>query len=238
MTYLASELISRAYYIAGIVARGDQTVSGQEATDGLFLLNALLASKSIKDSLIPYYKTDAFDTEANKEHYEIEGLISLVALTFDQGTVRFPTNFQTTRSYYASGRVITLNNLPFNFNARRTKGGMTISFYPLPQTAYPVQIFGKFSWPKIESLDEDLEDVFDDPYIEYLRLKLSRYICIENNITMQPDAATELKSLENSLINLSAPDLTINKYSTLKASPVISWPFINLGNGYWPGGVG
>ena len=45
MPYLAQTLITRSWYLSGIVARGAQTVTGDQITDGLMMLNALLDFK-------------------------------------------------------------------------------------------------------------------------------------------------------------------------------------------------
>ena len=54
-SYLASELVSRSWNLSGIVAREFETVSGQEGSDGLYLLNEVLAEKSYDLKLIPYW---------------------------------------------------------------------------------------------------------------------------------------------------------------------------------------
>ena len=54
-SYPCSQLISRAWNLSGVVAREFETVSGQEGSDGLWLLNELLAEKSYDLKLIPYW---------------------------------------------------------------------------------------------------------------------------------------------------------------------------------------
>ena len=39
MVYTALELITRSYYLSGIVSRANQGLQGYQATDGLWLLN-------------------------------------------------------------------------------------------------------------------------------------------------------------------------------------------------------
>ena len=64
--YLANDLISRSWYLSGIVARRLQSVTGDQAMDGLFLLNALLDWKSIQIDLIPYWTYYEFPAQIGK----------------------------------------------------------------------------------------------------------------------------------------------------------------------------
>ena len=66
MAYTAAELVNRAWYLSGIVGRNLETVSGQQATDGLFLLNTLLSFKATDLRLIPYYKRYQFSMVAGQ----------------------------------------------------------------------------------------------------------------------------------------------------------------------------
>ena len=62
MVYSALQLITRSYYLSQVVSRQLQTVSGDEITDGLYLLNALLDYKSTDVRLIPYFTRFEFDS--------------------------------------------------------------------------------------------------------------------------------------------------------------------------------
>jgi len=75
MTYSASKLITQAYYTSGFVARGLRVVSGAELSDGLDLLNGLLADKTPQIGLIPFFKEYQFPTIAQQEIFYVPGLV-------------------------------------------------------------------------------------------------------------------------------------------------------------------
>ena len=89
MAYSALTLITRSYYLSQIVARNLETVTGDQITDGLFLLNALLDYKSTDIRLIPYFQRYTFNSVVAQEEYYIPNLLYIDALTFNIGDVRF-----------------------------------------------------------------------------------------------------------------------------------------------------
>ncbi len=66
-SYLASQLITRSWNLSGIVARELEVVSGQQASDGLYLLNEVLAEKSYDLKLIPYWGRIEFNLVQGQE---------------------------------------------------------------------------------------------------------------------------------------------------------------------------
>ena len=55
MAYTAQTLVTRSWYLSGIVSRNLQVVTGDQITDGLQMLNDLLNFKQIETDLIPYW---------------------------------------------------------------------------------------------------------------------------------------------------------------------------------------
>src|SRR5215470_3359836 len=104
-TYPARLLITRSWYLSGIVARGLQVPTGDQGVDGLFLLNALLNWKTIDTVLIPYWTYYTFNAVANQEKYFIPNLYAVESLTFNDGVVRYATDFVTRRVYFGTSRV-------------------------------------------------------------------------------------------------------------------------------------
>src|SRR5690242_7261479 len=104
MAYTALELINRAYYLSQIVSRQLQTVTAQQVTDGLYLLNADLDYKSTDVRLIPYYRRYEFDTVQGQEEYFIEDLLLVDTLTFNIDTVRYSLIENTRMEYFAGPR--------------------------------------------------------------------------------------------------------------------------------------
>lgn len=233
MAYTARQLISRSWYLSGIVARGLQTVSGDQITDGLFLLNALLNWKSVQVDLIPYFTYYEFPAVVNQEEYYIENLYQVESLTFNKQTVRYSTQRTGRTAYFGSSRVDDIESLPFNWTFNRKLDGGTIYLYFKPDEAYPIKIMGKFGLTNV-TLDTDMLLTYDASYIEYLRYCLAQYMCSEYGITFNPESAQILKGLEHELMYVSPPDLALTKTSILTKGAGLNWADINLGRGWRP----
>lgn len=233
MTYTVQKLISNAYYLSGIVARGFETVSGDQYTDGLDLLNSLLAFKTVDDRTIPFFLPYQFTAVVGQEMYFVPNLIEVQSITFNIGTVRFSMSEQQRKAYFGAPRVDNISALPFNWHMEKTIGGSNIYMYFLPAGEYPIKIFGKFSLSNITNTT-DLSTVFDTFYIEYLRYLLADYICEFNNIDMPMKAAMRLKTYEKKIIDFSPFDFTVDKVSTLEQDSGYNWADVNIGLGWRP----
>ena len=67
MAYVARKLVTRAFNLSGVVSKELQTLEGDQAAEGLELLNDLLAENSTDTRLIPYFKKTEFDVEVGGE---------------------------------------------------------------------------------------------------------------------------------------------------------------------------
>lgn len=233
MPYLARELINRAFYLSQVVSRELETVSGQQVSDGLVWLNALLSLKSAYSRLIPYYQQYEFNATPTVEEYFVPNLVQPETLTFNIGPVRYSTMPAGRKAYFGAGRVDNINSLPFNWHFERVLGGSNIFLYFVPDSAYPIKIWGKFGFDNV-TLDQDLLETFDEYYIDYLRYRLALRICSEYGIPFQPQAMEELAELEQAMTDVSPPDLTLTKYSSLQGDGGINWADVNLGRGWRP----
>lgn len=234
MATTARQLITRSWYLSGIVARNAQTVSGDQITDGLELLNALLDWKSINTALIPYWTYDTtITTVAGQESYFIPNCLAIESMTFTLDSVRYSMDYVTRRVYFGSGRVENIQSLPFNYTFNRQLGGGTAYLYFIPQSDYQLKIMGKFALQDV-TLDENLETVYDKSYIEYLRYALARYMCSEYGILFNPESAQILKSIERELMYVSPPDLSLMKASVLSNSAGLCWEDVWTGQGWRP----
>ena len=126
MSFTARELISKAYYLSGIVSKRLQTVGGEQINEGLELLNELLSVEGVTGSLIPYFKEHDLTAVAGQELYFIPNLIQVETLTFNIGTVRYSMQPRGRVDYFGSGRVDNINSLPYDWHVERTKGGMKL----------------------------------------------------------------------------------------------------------------
>ena len=134
MAYTAQTLITRSWYLSGIVARNLQVVTGDQITDGLMLLNALLDFKQIETDLIPYWTYIGMPLIGGQEYYYLPNVADIELGTFNIGPVRYPMQQRQRKAYFGSSRVDNIQTLPFDWNFNRGEGGGTLSFYFLPQS--------------------------------------------------------------------------------------------------------
>lgn len=233
MAYTVTQLINRAYYLSQVVSRELEQVSGQQLTDALDWLNALLSLKSAYSRVIPYFSEFDFNAVTGQEEYFVPNLVQAETLTFNIGPVRYSTSPTGRKQYFGSGRVDNIQSLPFNWHFERVLGGSNVFLYFVPNTNYPIKIWGKFGFNNV-TLNQDLEMLYDEYYIDYLRYRLAMRICSEFGIPIQPQALEELKELEEAMTDISPPDLIMTKLSTMQESKGLSWSDINLGQGWRP----
>ncbi len=233
MAYTALQLITRSYYLSQVVARELETVSGDQITDGLYLLNAILDFKSSDLRLIPYFQRDTFTTVQGQEEYTIPNLLSVDSITYNIGDVRYAMREMTRDEYFASFRVDNIQSLPFQYRLERELDAMHIFFYPSPADAYVVKYSGKFGFDTV-TLATDLSTVFDLYYIEYLRYALAEYICSEYGATFPDASMMKYKELQKKIMDVSPYDLSISKRSYFGTGIGIDWAMVNLYRGYLP----
>ena len=215
MAYTAQQLITRAWYLSGIVARNLQSVTGDQITDGLAMLNDLLNFKQIETEYIPYYTyNQSIVCVPGQEVYFIPSCASIEFLTFNFQDVRYAMNGQSQGQYFGSTRVNNITTLPFNWTFVRENGGGNLYLYFIPDQPYPLNIFGKFFLTDV-TLQTDLSFTLDTSYIEFLRYSLANYMCSEYGIGFNPESAKILMSYKRKLMYMSPPDMTCNKTSVL-----------------------
>ncbi len=227
MAYTARELITRSFFLSQVVSRGLQTVSGEQITDGLYLLNALLDYKSTDLRLIPYFQRTTFNTVAGTESYFVDDLLYIDSLTFNIGTVRYSLLDFTRKEYFANPRVDDVQSLPYCYRAERELGGMRIFLYFVPADVYVMKISGKYGFSEV-TLDTDLSLVYDLYYIEYLRYSLASEICEEWGSTFPDQSKLKLTAMEKKLMDVSPADLSMTKRGYFSGVPALDWQLCNL----------
>lgn len=234
MVMLASELISDAWYLSGIVRRELQTVSGAQMSLGLKLLNTMFSLKSINPNLIPFYSFPTFNTVIGQESYFVEGLVSADVLTFTlDNTLRMSVLKKGRDSYRGSSRVNNIKSLMFDWNFERAKGGANIKLYFLPDKVYPVVVTGKVALTSVTE-DTDLSLTYEDNYLFYLQNELAKYQCQAYRRALPDDIRQELEELRYSVDQLSPTDFTIEKLSGFKSSSIDPFVFANFSQGWLP----
>lgn len=234
MAYTALQLINRAYYLSQVVSRQLQTVSGEQVTDGQFLLNALLNYKSTDLRLIPYFQRATFPTVQGQEEYFIDNLLYVDSLTFNLGTVRYSLIENTRKEYFDGPRIDDVQSLPYCYRVERELGGARIFLYFVPDTVYTMKLSGKYALTEV-SLTTDLSLLYDQFYIEYLRYSLAQEICEDYGATFPDESKMKLSAMEKKLMEVSPPDLSIQKRGYFGSrTGVLDWQQVNIGKGWYP----
>lgn len=238
MAYTTQQLISNAYYLSQIVARELETVSGSQLDDGLFRLNGFISKKDISTKLIPYYTVTEDNFVAGQEIYFIPNLVDVETFAFfiEDGSnenVRFEMQRKTREQYFGYARVDNVESLPFQWYAERATGGMNIYVYFTPDKAYPYIFTGKYSLGQL-ALNQDLELVFDNFFLEYLMYGLSIYLCEWYSVEPPQSVVMEFKDLESKMRAISPVDFTMRKQSYFWGSGGINYADVNIGKGWRP----
>lgn len=234
MAYTVTELITRAFYLSQVVSRELETVSGQQLEDGLVWLNALFSLKSANSRLIPYYTEYDLLAVIGQEKYFIPNLVNAETMTFNLGPIRYSMMPTGRKAFFGTGRVDNISTLPFSWHAERSLGGTDIYLYFLPSDNFPLKIWGKFGFDNV-TLNQDLSLTFEEFYIDYMRYRLALRICSEYGIPLQPQTMAELEELEEAMVDVSPPDLSLTKFSSMQGQTGLNWGDINLGRGWRPG---
>lgn len=260
MTYTAQQLITRSWYLSGIVARNIQTPTGDQIYDGLEMFNDLLNFKQIETDLIPYWQYITFNSVPQQEFYFLPFVAEVETSTFNIGVVRYPMVSTCRTNYFGSSRVDNISTLPFSWNYERGVGGGTMGMYFIPDQEYPIKMKVKIFLVDVD-LDIDLQNVtasfnntynipgytpyvfinngiqgYDTSYVEYLRYALARYMCSEYGVEFNPESQRIFQSYQRKLMYMDPPDLSMKKMSILQSdqSPGYSWGDVNVGQGYRP----
>lgn len=232
MAYTTLQLISNAYYESGIVSRGYETVSGQQANDGLQFLNELIADKTVENGLIPYYEQYDFAAVAGQEKYFIPDLIEVETFVFFIDTVRYQTENRARREYFGSSRADNIKSLPGSWHMERCFKGANLYIYFKPNINYPLTLWGQFRLKSVV-INQDLSLTLDQFYITYLKFDLAVRLCEEYNYTVPQSVAKQLAKYEDNISKKSGPmDMRIYKLSTLQRRGGINYGTVNLGHGW------
>ncbi len=232
MAYSAARLITDSYYLSGVVARNFEVVSAEQMTDGLNLLNFILADKNFDAKAIPFYTKYETVTVISAPFFFVPNLIIDETLTFYIGSTRFPTQRVSRDQFFGTGRA-NFDSLIFTWHPERCLNGTNIHLFPFPNAAYPVEIWGKFALTQLTNADVDLSLSYELAYINYFKHKLAQRICQFNTKTFPPEVKEELKIIEDDLGAMNPIDFTQKYISTLadnENSP--TWALVNL-DGYW-----
>ena len=233
MVYTATKLITKAFYLAKVVARDLETVTGSELEDGLDLLNAELSFTATNPELIPYYSEATLNAVVGQEKYFIANLIEPTSFTFNINNVRYGTLYQGRNKYFGISRVDNIRSLPFRWHIERTKGGSDLYLYFVPSDTFVLKIFGKYGLTSVTA-STDLELTYDLYYINYLKYVVASLIAAEWDIDIPAAVLRQLEIYKNRVENVSNPDLFNTKVSQLSGKNGLNWGDVNIGRGFRP----
>jgi len=232
MAYTTLQLINFAYYESGIVSREFETVSGQQANDGLIFLNDLIADKTVENGLIPYYQEYDFAAVIGQEKYFIPDLITIDTFVFYIDSVRYQTENRGRREYFGTSRADNIQSLPGSWHMERCFNGANLYIYFKPNLNFPLTIWGQFRLNSV-TINQDLSLTLDRFYINFLRYELAERLCAEYRYSTPPGVAKALANYTDQISKKSGPlDLNMIKLSSLQQRGGINYASVNLGHGW------
>ncbi|SRR6266478_5229613 len=234
MTYLTTNLITDSYYLSSIVSRDFETTTGAQVSDGLRLLNDLLADRSIDNGTIPYSSKTAFPAISGTSVYSIPNLINMEIFVFYIQSIRYETRNQQRHEFFGSFRATAIQSLPFNWHFERNLGGGTLYLYFIPDIAYPLEIWGTFALTSVTEF-QDLSLTLDQFYTNFLKYLLAQRLCDYNSWATPQSVLLQLEKYYQ-WINKSTNvmDLRQRKVSSLATTTAINYALVNLSNGWVP----
>lgn len=229
---IVAALINDAYYYSGITSFEFETVSRSQSDAGLRLLNDLLSEKSISAAMIPYSSHTELTTQVGVAEYEVDNLVELQVLTFNDGTTRWPLVRDMQRAFFGSFRIDDIQSLLSHFYAERQKNKTIIYLYFLPNKEYTLNITGKYKLSSVV-LDTDLSPIFDDFYTSYLKILLAIRLCMFMQVTPSPDLKKQLFEFNRELNKIEGADLSIVR-PRMSRTPVPETDGRSWWNGWMP----
>lgn len=234
MASLTSDLITKAYYTSGIVSRSFEQPTSEQITDGLALLNQVIADRTVNESTIPYTEKLSMVAIPGQTEYFIENLIDLDVFTFYIGEVRYQTRNQQRQDYFGSFRPMNIQSLPWNWHIERTLNGANLYLYFVPNVAYPLELWGSFRLVSV-TLFQDLSLTLDNFYINFLLYLLAQRLCEYNSYKTPQNVLTQIEKYDKWISNTTnVIDLKTQKLSSLGSQSTINWAVVNLSSGWLP----
>lgn len=235
MALLTSSLITNAYYTSGIISRDFESPTGSQTTDGLRLLNELIEDRTVDEGTIPY--TDKYTTNAvaGTSEYFIPNIIDIDVFTFYIQSIRYQTRNMQRQDYFGTFRPVNIQSLPWNWHFERKLGGGTLFLYFVPDTNYPLEIWGSFRLTSV-TLFQDLSLTLDQFYTNFLQYLLAERLCNFNSYAVPVDVANQLNKYYRWISNnTNILDLKQQKLSSLSGGGAINYAVVNLGtSGFMP----
>lgn len=235
MAYTVQQLLTKAFFVAGIAGHDFQTVTGPQLSYGLQVLNDIIDDKQIETDMIPYTTTlYNFNSISGQEMYFIPGLVQVDTLCFFIDSIRYSMSNVSRDVYFGSSRANNIDSLPVTFHAERCLNGTNIFLYFYPNTAYPMQLLGLFQLDEV-AYNYDLSLQFERFYINYLGYATAVRLCIEYGYAVPPDVRQTLQWYQDNISKRSAPmDLKARNINCFNVGSSVNYAQVNIGQGYAP----
>ena len=234
MAYLTSNLIADSYYLSGIVSREFETVTGSQTTDGLRLLNEVLADRTLDEGTIPYTDKLSFPAISGTSEYFIANLIDIDVFVFYIQGIRYQTRNQKRNEFFGSFRATQIQSLPWNWHLEREFAGGRLFLYFIPDVAYPLEIHGTFRLNSV-TLFQDLSLTLDQFYTNFVQYLLAERLCQFFSYNVPANVAMQLNKYIKWINNTTnVMDLRTQKLSSLNNGVAINYAMVNLSGGWVP----
>lgn len=151
-----TQVITDAFNDSGIVARQFNQVQGSQLYEGLRWFNQILGDKAMDTGDIAYITMQyPMYGVVGQETYFIPNCISIDAITFYIGSVRYQMQFLNRAKYFGNNRANNINSLPLQYTYERVPGGIMLWVYFWPMAQYLFNITGNFFLQNV-TLNQDL----------------------------------------------------------------------------------
>lgn len=225
---LVRELITRAYYLSNVVGREYETVNGSQITDGLNLLNEMLASFSASQYIIPYDSHTVVASTPGISSFTVNNLVSCEDVTFKIDTTIYRMYQMTKRQYYGDFRV-EVDSLPYAYYPERVVSGTKINLYYMPTDSVDsFTVTGKYALNDVALADE-LNSTVGSVYQPFLIYSLAEWIGNFYQMPIKPNVQAKLKELTRQIKEMVPPDFSYKIQTTLSKQPGFNYAIQNFG---------
>ena len=231
---LVKELISKSWFLSGIVSRQLETVDGTQISDGLEILNDILAEKSGTGRGIPFYTQLQIPSVENQSKYTVQNLITLDTLTFNIVDVRYEMSLDSRYRHWGTPRIDSISALPYHYYPERVLGGMTFDVYFAPTSDIDFFTVTGRSALQTLTLTDDIDTILDKYYVSYLRYKLATRLAEFYDFPINAHVLNTMHELEKYTKDVNQMDLTMRKITTLTKGTSTNYGDVNIGRGWRP----
>lgn len=174
----ARDFLSRSFRLIGVIGSGD-TLSADDANDGLSTLNDLIDSWSNEKLMVPREVREEFALTPGVQSYQIGNgaafnsirPMEILRASILIDTQEHPVTLLTKELWPNVFDKSISSAIPTNLYFERTYPNATLHVWPKPTVDYKIVLYSWKPLEKIETLDDDL--IFPPGYARALRYSLA-----------------------------------------------------------------